>query len=254
MAAIFAIIAICRQDIFAIVAIYLFAIIANNNNMSDLDQEDRRWLTSQFVGKPKGAKSEAAEAAGITSTMLSRILNSGEGEIRAIKPAELRAFAEYFNDTPPSLRRIAAIEIAPNPIERRGGREIVRIPLLDRISAGKLRAPVSQIPEREIKWLTLSGMGPGDFVAFQLDADADSIDRAAPPGSILIVDKKDNKLRTGKFYVFSLDGEVTTKQWQDGPPPYLAPFSLNPIHKPKFIKRRRDLEIIGRVKRAVVDL
>jgi hypothetical protein len=53
--------------------------------------------------------------------------------------------------------------------------------------------------------------------------------------------------------VLSIRGETTYKRW-NAEPPYLAPYSSNKDRGPIFFRRRRDLEIVGRVRRTVLDL
>lgn len=137
---------------------------------------------------------------------------------------------------------------------RRGAPKIISVPLLDQITAGKLKSPSSQIPVETVPLLAFADLGRGDFFALKVESDADSMDRISPPGSVVVVNKADRELRPGRCYIFSIDGETTYKMWQEGDPSYLAPYSTNPIHKPIFIKRKRDLEVIGRVKRTVLDL
>lgn len=138
--------------------------------------------------------------------------------------------------------------------ETKSTSKIIRVPLLDKVTAGKLKTPSSQIPDHDVMWLSFSDLGRGDYFALKLEDDADSMDRVSPPSSVIVVDKADRVLRSGKCYVFSLDGETTYKMWQDGEPAYLAPFSTNPSHKPIFVKKRRGFDVIGRVKRSVLDL
>lgn len=132
--------------------------------------------------------------------------------------------------------------------------KVQSIPLLDTVTAGKLKTPSSQIPVEDVPLLAFADLGRGDYFALRLEDDADSMDRVSPPGSILVVNKADRDLRSGRCYIFSIDGETTYKMWQDGDPAYLAPFSTNPTHKPIFVKRKRDFDVIGRVKRTVLDL
>lgn len=248
MAAIFAIIAIYSQAVFAIVAIYLFAKIANNSDMKDLDHENRRWLAGKFVGRPQGYKQEVADALGMTSTMLSRVINLGGREGRKLKAEELRRAAEFFKDAPPSM--IGVKEVAP-PLSR-GVRELVRVPLIDSVSAGRLRAPTSQIPVEDVPLLAFADLGRGEF--FALTVEGDSMDRIAPEGATIVVNQADRTLVAGKPYVLSDRGEVTFKIWKPSPPRF-APASTNPVHEPIYVKSKDAAEkmVVGRVKRAVLD-
>lgn len=143
---------------------------------------------------------------------------------------------------------------SPAARRERGSAKLQPVPLLDTVSAGKLKTPSSQIPVEDVPLLAFADLGRGDFFALRLEDDADSMDRLSPPGSILVVNKADRELRSGRCYIFSIDGETTYKMWQDGDPAYLAPCSTNPSHKPIFVKRKRDFDVIGRVKRTVLDL
>lgn len=135
-------------------------------------------------------------------------------------------------------------------------RRTIEVPLLDSVTAGRLRAPSSQIPMEDVPLLAFADLGRGDWFALRVDekGDGDSMNLVSPPGSIVVVNKADRELRNGKYYIFAIEGQTTYKMWQDGDPPYLAPFSNNPFHKPIFVKRKRDFEVIGRVKRTVLDL
>jgi SOS-response transcriptional repressor LexA len=131
------------------------------------------------------------------------------------------------------------------------GPKLVMVPLLDRVTAGRLRSPASQIPIEDVPLLAFADLGRGEY--FALAVDGDSMDRYSPEGSIIVVNRADRSLVNGRCYVFAVKGETTYKMWQGGTNPHLAPFSTNPLNKPVFFKQR-DLEVIGRVKRTILDL
>ena len=126
------------------------------------------------------------------------------------------------------------------------------VPIIDKVTAGRLRSPNSQIPVEKVPLLAFADLGPGEFFATAVDGT--SMDRVSPDGSIIIVNRRDRQLINGRCYLFAIEGETTYKRWQGGDPPYLDPYSTDAIHKPIFVKRKRDFEIIGRVKRTVLDL
>lgn len=217
--------------------------------MKDIDLENRRWLAAKLAEGPRGIKGSVAKAMGKNPDVVARIINfSGKGEIRNIGVPELHALAAFFNDTPPGL--IGARE-APQPPERRS-HEVSRVRLLDGVPAGKLRPPLSQIPAGG-EFLSLVDLGRGEF--FALTVDGDSMDRLIPNGAKVIVDENDRTLVSGKPYVISNRGETSLKLWKPSPPRF-APWSFNPIHEPIYVKSKDAAEkmVVGRVKRAVVDL
>lgn len=138
----------------------------------------------------------------------------------------------------------------PAPAEAR--LTLMRVPLVDWVSAGKLAAPASQIPIENTPLLLFADLGHGDFFATKVRGD--SMDRLSPEGSTIIVNRNDKELIGGKCYVFAVKGETTFKMYQVDDPPYLAPYSTNPANKPIFPKRKSDWEIVGRVKRTLLDL
>lgn len=131
--------------------------------------------------------------------------------------------------------------------------EILKIPLLDKVAAGKLRSPTSQIPIEDVPLLAFADLGRGDF--FALTVEGDSMDRISPDGSIIVVNQADRTLVAGRPYVISRRGEATFKLWRSDPPRF-APYSVNPVHEPIFVKSKADAErmVVGRVKRTVLDL
>jgi transcriptional regulator with XRE-family HTH domain len=127
------------------------------------------------------------------------------------------------------------------------------IPLLDTVTAGKLRAPSSQIPVEDVPLLAFADLGRGEF--FALTVQGDSMDRISPDGSVIVVNQADRTLVSGKAYVISQRGEATFKLWRPDPPRF-SPHSTNPVHEPIFVKSKTDAEkmVVGRVKRSVLDL
>lgn len=126
-----------------------------------------------------------------------------------------------------------------------------KIPLLDSVAAGKLVEPRSQIPVQDVPLLAFADLGHGEW--FALRVVGDSMDRIAPDGSTVVVDRSDRQTVAGKPYIFSHRGETTFKLWRPDPD-RLAPYSWNPANEPIFVKKKKDFEVIGRVRRTVLDL
>lgn len=129
--------------------------------------------------------------------------------------------------------------------------DIISVPLLSWVSAGRLADAGSQIPVEDVPLLAFADLGRGEF--FALKVQGDSMDRISPDGSVIVVNRVDRTLSPGKSYVFSVRGETTFKLWRPEPD-RLEPYSTNPANPTIFIRRRRDVEVIGRVRRTVLDL
>lgn len=146
----------------------------------------------------------------------------------------------------PEVLAIEQITGHPAPI----GISVARVPILDWVSAGKLVPVASQVSVEEAPRIVVGGLGHGDF--FALRVEGDSMDRISPEGSIIIVNRADRALDAGRPYVFWVDGEATYKLWQPDPP-RLEPHSWA-AHKTRFLKGMKGLEVIGRVKRSILEL
>ena len=129
---------------------------------------------------------------------------------------------------------------------------ITRVPLLSWVSAGRLADAQSQISVDDVPLLAFADLGRGEF--FALKVEGDSMDRLSPEGSVIVVNRTDREPRPGKPYVFFHRTEGATYKLWHANPDYLAPHSWNGTHQPIFIKRKKDLEIVGRVRKTMLDL
>jgi SOS-response transcriptional repressor LexA len=127
----------------------------------------------------------------------------------------------------------------------------VDVPLLSMVSAGNLRFQPAVEKHDIIKHIKVGDLPAGDWIALQVDGD--SMNRIAPDGAILVVNRADTRLLDGRFYIFSIDdGEATFKMYKKNPD-RLQPYSTNPDHMATPADRD-DLYVFGRVKRVIHDL
>lgn len=145
---------------------------------------------------------------------------------------------------------LAIEEITGLPIP--SANAILKIPLIDWVNAGSLSEPRSQVSIHDVPLLPFANLGHGEF--FALAVTGNSMDRVSPEGSIIVVDRADRTLVNGRFYIFGLKGETTYKKWSGTEPEFLSPYSTDPSHGPIFVKHKRDIEVIGRVKRSMLEL
>jgi len=138
---------------------------------------------------------------------------------------------------------------APTPDDK----NTVIVRLVDSVPAGKLAAPMSQLAMEQLPLMIFNNLDRGEYIA--LTVDGDSMDRISPDGSIIVINKSDRTLVSGKPYVFCHRGRVTYKLWRPEPA-RLQPHSTNPMHEPIYVKDKVEAEklVVGRVKRSVLDL
>lgn len=167
------------------------------------------------------------------------------------RPRKLREIADFLRTTQEFL---LGETNDPTPPPVTFYRNLVPVPVISWVSAGKLADSEEPIPEDEGRVILVDDLGPGDF--FGLKVDGDSMDRISPEGSVIIVNRRDRQLVSDKPYVFAVNGKSTFKLWHPARPPepfYLEPFSTNPRNRPVFADRKQ-LEVVGRVRRTILDL
>ena len=110
-----------------------------------------------------------------------------------------------------------------------------------------------EIPSNEGSQLVIpivSNVSAGDWLAMRVDGD--SMDRVSPPGSIILVNRKEKRLVPNACYVFSNgDDGVTYKRFRPNPD-RLEPVSTNPNHEPIFFEH--EPTVIGRVRKTILDM
>ncbi|QRE76496.1 LexA family transcriptional regulator [Methylobacterium aquaticum] len=131
-----------------------------------------------------------------------------------------------------------------------GERAPKAVPLVSWVSAGRLRASHPVYETDILRYVYLTDLPPGDWLA--LEVDGDSMNRVAPPGSTIVVNRQDQNLIDGKYYVFgNAQGEATFKRYRVDPD-RLQPFSTNPDHETHYIDS--EMLTVGRVRRVITDL
>lgn len=127
---------------------------------------------------------------------------------------------------------------------------LVRVPVISLVSAGNLRDQPGVTQADVERWITVADLPSGDWVA--LGVDGDSMNRVAPDGCTILVNRADDRLLDGKFYVFALNGgEATFKRYKRDPE-MIQPYSTNPDHLPIAVPS--DLYVFGRARRVITDL
>ncbi len=186
------------------------------------------------VRKQRGLTQETlAELVGISHSHLSRMERGGRGTSLEM------------------LARIAsALSVSPNDLLVDAPRpDVTHVPVVSWVSAGRMTAREAATPRDVTRWISVADLPAGDWIA--LEVDGDSMNRIAPEGAIILVDRNDRQLVSGKNYVFAYDdGESTFKRYRDDPA-RLEPVSTNPAHDTIFPKN--GLTVVGRVRRAIAD-
>lgn len=126
-----------------------------------------------------------------------------------------------------------------------------RVALLSWVSAGRL-ADQDSVSNVDIeKHVIAVDLPKGSWIALRVRGD--SMDRLAPDGAVIFVNRSDRNLREDQFYVFAIGAGATTfKRYRGGKSVRLQPYSSNSDHE--TIQAPDDLRVIGRVRRVVTDL
>lgn len=208
--------------------------------INELRQRVERRLRELKIGAVEAAKT----VKGLERNFIRDLI---EGKKESFSSAKAEMVAQALQWT------VAELRGEPPADEAEPVHGLATVPLLDKVTAGKLKSPSSQIPIEDVPLLAYADLGRGDF--FALTVEGDSMDRISPDGSVIVVNQADRTLVSGRAYVISRRGEATFKVWRPDPPRF-APFSTNPVHEPIFVKSKAEAEklVVGRVKRTVLDL
>jgi SOS-response transcriptional repressor LexA len=95
------------------------------------------------------------------------------------------------------------------------------------------------------------GRWPRGYFATQVPDDA--MNRLAPAGAYIVVDRHARSLVEGLSYLGELDGAVIFRRWF-GDPDRAEPYSTDPMCRTEFLTARRPWRIIGRVRRAIIEI
>jgi len=129
--------------------------------------------------------------------------------------------------------------------------DAISVPLVSSITAGRLESRQGVRPADVEQFISMSGHGPGEWIAMHVEGT--SMDRIAPDGSIIFVNRAQSQPADGKPFVFASandEGEATFKLYSDH---FLMPFSFDPMHRPIPIPQS-GLRIVGRVRKVFIDL
>ena len=131
-------------------------------------------------------------------------------------------------------------------------RPMVEIPLISSVAASRLKEQEGVSPADVERYLHADDLPAGDWVA--LTVEGTSMDRLAPDGSVIIINRADSTLLDGRYYVFSVDNGAATFKTYRRNPERLQPFSTNPDHMSIPVKGDTDLYVFGRVRRVIQDV
>ena len=146
----------------------------------------------------------------------------------------------------------ADAELPAPPLPAKGRKSRTKtVPVIDWVAAGQLTDTVSQLPP-ESETIEISGLPPGDY--FGTRARGDSMNRIAPDGALIIVNRAERDLVRGRRYIFAHRGKTTFKRFGGTDPYRLEPESLNPDNEIIFPNDPAAWEVIGRVRLVVSEI
>lgn len=186
----------------------------------------------------KGLSQQAlADLARVSQQLISR-LESGKDQTTKKLPMLANALLVTVTDLDPNYETEA--EAASITLVRR----------LSWVSAGDWWLPEQVVEGDDLPTMPVSGLPEGDWVA--LTVDGSSMDRISPPGSVIILDRKDKRLVPNGCYVIAdEEGRATYKRFRPDPARF-EPVTFTEGHETLFPKGK--VQVIGRVRRSIIDM
>ncbi|HTK35524.1 MAG TPA: S24 family peptidase [Caulobacteraceae bacterium] len=114
-------------------------------------------------------------------------------------------------------------------------------------------APAYLDPDRHLDATVRLGDHTWPRGSFVTRAPDDSMNRLAPAGAYIVVDRTERLVSTGLIYLGVLDGQLILRRWLPNPE-RAEPFSTDPAYQTEFLRPGRRWEIIGRVRRIFLDV
>lgn len=151
--------------------------------------------------------------------------------------------------TPHLLKLAQILDFDPFSATDDEGQSATRdVPILSWVSAGVLDERERVEQWSDVPRAPIAGLGNGDWIALRVDGT--SMDRIAPPGSLIIVDRRDRQLINGKYYVIRTEDGSTFKEFRSSPDRF-EPYSTMPGHQTIF--PRGPVKVVGRVRKILAD-
>jgi hypothetical protein len=196
---------------------------------------------------------EASKQAGLNRDAIRNIRRAAQEEGRAdgslgVRPRTIAALAKALQTTPGWLMT-GVDELAREAGgQGNGAAGASSLPFIEWTDAGDYTAA-----DKPVEGATMLGEHAwprGTFVTRVVD---DAMNRLAPAGSYIVVDRTERMVSTGLCYLGVLDGEVVFRRWLPNPE-RAEPYSTDPSYQTEFIRPGRRWEIIGRVRRIFLDV
>lgn len=136
----------------------------------------------------------------------------------------------------------------------RSSMPVTMIPKISWVSAGRLTVNETVMPTDEFPMVPVSGLPDGEWYAFDIPEGHDSMDRISPPGSVILVNRRNKRLiPNGCYVILDDEGGATYKRYR-GNPDRFEPVSTNPANEPIFPDAGNMPAVFGRVMRSYIDM
>lgn len=190
-------------------------------------------ILTRYLAAKRGRATKVADAVGISRGYLSNIASGLK------TPATDKLVALSLATGIP----IGALISDDAPVEL--------VPVVSWVSAGPLLSAEPAEINEDNETIVVSGLGSGDWVGFRVEGD--SMDRISPPGSLILVNRRERALIANACYVFvDADGTATYKRFR--PDPFrLEPVTTDP-DRHQTIYPTNTPAVIGRVRRSMLEM
>lgn len=206
----------------------------------NMDDTPGERLKSARTAAGYGSTVDAAAALGVSQSTYAQ----HENGIRGIPKDKAPLYARRFKV---SEEWLLYGKGGNKPSFPEGAEPTMPIPLLGDVPAG----PWAEAIKKSHHFIPAPAAGM-PAAAYALKVRGDSMDRVARDGATIVVDPTDFDLFERRLFVVrNGDGEVTFKQYREGPA-RLVPCSTNAAHKVIPITSK-DYEIVGRVIKIILD-
>jgi transcriptional regulator with XRE-family HTH domain len=127
--------------------------------------------------------------------------------------------------------------------------DALSVPILSWVSAGRLADSEAVEAWHDVEKVDAVGLPKGAWIALRVEGT--SMDRIAPPDSLIFVNRRERELLPGRDYVFRAGDGASFKRFRSSPDRF-EPYSSDPEHQTIFPEGQ--VRVIGRVRRVQIDV
>lgn len=129
---------------------------------------------------------------------------------------------------------------------------ILDVPRISWVTAGELGAQDAVLDFSDYPTVQAADLPTGTYIALQVEAGSNSMNKISPPESVIFVNVADTRLVPNACYIIADEqGRATYKRYRPNMRPVFQPASYEDVDPPTL---EGSIRVVGRVRRSMIDM